>query len=146
MSFAMWLGDDDDNATVRAVDRHGVTAGGRAARDATSSTRRRRFEALYEGKKYVSVIMSVIVPARVEWREAQQKRRMAKMTRQQDARLGRRAFLRTFGVATTVVAATGPLGDQARADTEKPDERRKSRYRETDHVKTFYRVNRYPAK
>ena len=68
------------------------------------------------------------------------------MTRQQDARLGRRAFLRTFGVAATVVAATGPLGDQARADTEKPDERRKSRYRETDHVKTFYRVNRYPAK
>ena len=68
------------------------------------------------------------------------------MARQQDARLGRRAFLRSFGVAATVVAATGPLGHQARANTETPDERRKPRYRETDHVKTFYRVNRYRAK
>ena len=29
-------------------------------------------------------------------------------------------------------------------DTEKNDEKRKARYKETDHVKTFYRVNRYP--
>jgi hypothetical protein len=71
---------------------------------------------------------------------------MAEMTRQQDERLGRRAFLRTFGVAATAAAATGPLGGQARADTETSDERRKSRYRETDHVKTFYRVCRYPTK
>ena len=68
------------------------------------------------------------------------------MTRQQNALLGRRAFLRTFGVAATAVAATSPLGNEARADTETPDERRKPRYRETDHVKTFYRVNRYPTK
>jgi hypothetical protein len=71
---------------------------------------------------------------------------MVEMTRQQDARLGRREFLRTFGVAASAVAATGLLGDQARADTETRDERRKPRYRETDHVKTFYRVNRYPTK
>ena len=64
----------------------------------------------------------------------------------QDARLGRRAFLRTFGVAASAVASTGPLGDQARADTETPDEKRNPRYRETDHVKTFYSVNRYPTK
>jgi hypothetical protein len=71
---------------------------------------------------------------------------MVEMTRQQDARLGRREFLRTFGVAASAMATTGPLGDPARADTETRDERRKPRYRETDHVKTFYRVNRYPTK
>jgi len=68
------------------------------------------------------------------------------MTKQQNASLGRRGFLRTFGVAATAVVATSPLGNQTRADTETPDERRKPRYRETDHVKTFYRVNRYPPK
>ena len=35
---------------------------------------------------------------------------------------------------------------EARADSEKPDEKTKSRYKETDHVKKFYSVNRYPAK
>jgi hypothetical protein len=34
----------------------------------------------------------------------------------------------------------------ARADSETEDEKRKARYRETEHVKTFYRVNKYPAK
>ena len=33
----------------------------------------------------------------------------------------------------------------AKADNETNDEKRKSRYRESDHVKTFYRVNRYPS-
>ena len=32
------------------------------------------------------------------------------------------------------------------ADTENNDEKRKARYKETDHIKTFYRVNRYPTK
>jgi hypothetical protein len=31
------------------------------------------------------------------------------------------------------------------ADTENNDEKRKARYRETEHVKTYYRVNRYPG-
>ena len=31
------------------------------------------------------------------------------------------------------------------ADTETNDEKRKARYKETDHVKAFYRVNRYPG-
>jgi hypothetical protein len=35
---------------------------------------------------------------------------------------------------------------EAKADTESSAEKRKARYRETDHVKTFYRVNRYPTK
>ena len=30
------------------------------------------------------------------------------------------------------------------ADSESNDEKRKARYRETDEVKTYYRVNRYP--
>jgi hypothetical protein len=44
------------------------------------------------------------------------------------------------------LAATSaaPLATAAKADTETNDEKRKSRYRETEHVKTYYRVNRYP--
>ena len=59
--------------------------------------------------------------------------------------LGRRDFLRTLGVGTAAVAASGPLVHEAHADTETNDEKRKARYRETEHVKTFYRVNRYPS-
>lgn len=57
---------------------------------------------------------------------------------------GRRDFLRTLGVGATAAAAAGTLTGKATADTETTDEKRKSRYRETEHVKTFYRVNRYP--
>jgi hypothetical protein len=59
---------------------------------------------------------------------------------------GRREFLRTLGAGATVAAAAGgPLASEAHADTETNDEKRKSRYRETAEVKTFYRVNRYPS-
>ena len=58
--------------------------------------------------------------------------------------VGRREFLRVLGAGATAAAAT-PLATQAKADTENNDEKRKSRYKETDHVKTFYRVNRYPS-
>jgi hypothetical protein len=58
--------------------------------------------------------------------------------------VGRREFLRVLGVGATAAAAT-PLATQAKADTETNDEKRKTRYKETDHVKAFYRVNRYPA-
>jgi len=59
--------------------------------------------------------------------------------------VGRREFLRTLGAgATAAAAASGPLAGAARADSESNDEKRKARYRETEHVKTFYRVNRYP--
>jgi hypothetical protein len=58
----------------------------------------------------------------------------------------RREFLRTLGIgATAAAAAGGPLAVEARADTETNDEKRKSRYRETAEVQTFYRVNRYPS-
>ena len=59
-------------------------------------------------------------------------------------RLGRRAFLRALGVGATAAAASaGLLAGEAVADTETNEEKRRSRYRETEHVKTYYRVNRY---
>jgi hypothetical protein len=61
------------------------------------------------------------------------------------ATVGRREFLRVLGVGATAAAAT-PLATAAKADTETNDEKRKARYKETDHVKAYYRVNRYPAK
>lgn len=67
------------------------------------------------------------------------------MTKERKSMLGRREFLRALGAGATVAAASGQLADEARADTETNDEKRKARYRETDHVKTFYRVNRYPS-
>ena len=68
------------------------------------------------------------------------------MKNQPKGTLGRREFLRSLGAGATVaVAAAGPLAGDARAATESNDEKRKSRYRETEHVKTFYRVNRYPS-
>jgi len=60
------------------------------------------------------------------------------------SKLGRRDFLRALGVGATAAAAAAPLAGGARADTETNDEKRKARYQETEHVKTFYRVNRYP--
>jgi hypothetical protein len=60
------------------------------------------------------------------------------------AEVDRRAFLRTLGAGATVAAASvGSLSGEAVADTESSQEKRKSRYRVTEHVRTFYRVNRY---
>ena len=65
---------------------------------------------------------------------------------QPNSALGRREFLRALGAGATVTAAAAaPLASEALADTENNDEKRKSRYRETAEVKTFYRVNRYPS-
>lgn len=58
--------------------------------------------------------------------------------------LGRRQFLRALGVGAAATAAA-PLATEALADSETNDEKRKARYRETDHVKAYYRVNRYPS-
>jgi hypothetical protein len=61
--------------------------------------------------------------------------------------VGRRDFLRGlgFGAVGAGAAAASPLVGAARADSETNDEKRKARYKETDHVKTYYRVNRYPG-
>ncbi len=58
------------------------------------------------------------------------------------AAFGRRQFLRVLGAGATL--AVSPLVSEAAADSETTDEKRKSRYTESDHVKAFYRVNRYP--
>jgi hypothetical protein len=69
------------------------------------------------------------------------------MKSNQKTTVGRREFLRTLGLGAGVaVTAAAPLAGEARADTENNDEKRKARYKETDHVKTFYRVNGYPKK
>ena len=69
------------------------------------------------------------------------------MKTESKAKVGRREFLRVLGAGAGVAAtAAGPLATSARADTETNDEKRKSRYKETDHVKKFYSVNRYPTK
>ena len=59
-------------------------------------------------------------------------------------KVGRRDFLRALG-AGAGVAVAAPLATVAKADSETNDEKRKARYKETDHVKTYYRVNRYPS-
>ncbi|MPZ55538.1 MAG: twin-arginine translocation signal domain-containing protein [Rhizobiales bacterium] len=69
------------------------------------------------------------------------------MKTEKKATVGRRDFLRTLGLGTGIaVAAVTPLATEAVADSESSSDRRKARYKETDHVKAFYRVNRYPSK
>jgi hypothetical protein len=69
------------------------------------------------------------------------------MSNEKEAKVGRRDFLRKVGVGAVGAGATlaTPLIPSARADSESNDEKRKARYQETDHVKEYYRVNRYPA-
>jgi hypothetical protein len=60
--------------------------------------------------------------------------------------VGRRDFLRALGAGAGVAAVSAaPLATEASADSENSNEKLKSRYKETDHVKTCYRVNRYPT-
>ena len=61
--------------------------------------------------------------------------------------VGRRDFLLKVGIGTVGAGATlaTPLVAPAQADSETEEEKRKARYKETDHVKAFYRVNRYPG-
>jgi hypothetical protein len=69
------------------------------------------------------------------------------MKNEKKATVGRRDFLRKVGVGAVGAGATlaSPLIAPARADSENDDEKRKARYKETDHVKAYYRVNRYPG-
>jgi hypothetical protein len=54
----------------------------------------------------------------------------------------RRSFFRAGG-GVAMAAAAAVLPTQEAEATESQAERTKARYSETDHVKTFYRVNRY---
>ena len=66
------------------------------------------------------------------------------MTKQGERGLGRRRFFRVLGAGVAASAAP-PLATKAVADSESNDEKRKARYRESEEVKTYYRVNRYPS-
>jgi hypothetical protein len=65
-----------------------------------------------------------------------------------EKKVGRRDFLRALGAGAGVaVTASGPLAEEAAADSEPNDEKRKARYKsDSAEVQAFYRVNRYPAK
>jgi hypothetical protein len=67
------------------------------------------------------------------------------MKRDDRARIGRRDVLRALGAGAGAAAMAPQFASEARADTESNDEKRKARYKETDHVKAYYRVNRYPG-
>ena len=67
------------------------------------------------------------------------------MKRNDKATVGRREFLRTLGAGAGLAAtAAVPLATKAEA-AELDADKKKTRYRETEHVKTFYRVNGYPT-
>ena len=61
--------------------------------------------------------------------------------------VGRRDFLRNVSVGAIGAGAAlaAPLIAPAEADSENDDEKRKARYKVTEDVKNFYRVNRYPS-
>jgi hypothetical protein len=69
----------------------------------------------------------------------------AAMRENDKAKVGRRDFLRVIGAGAGAAAVAPAMTVEARADSENNDEKRKARYKETDHVKAFYRVNRYPS-
>jgi nitrous oxide reductase len=61
------------------------------------------------------------------------------------AKIERRGFLKALGLGAGA-AATGAVGDAALSPavaSESKNDRTKARYKETDHVKAYYRTNRY---
>jgi hypothetical protein len=58
--------------------------------------------------------------------------------------VGRRDLLRGLG-AGVAASATAPIASEAQAETWNEAERQKARYRLSDHIKDYYRVNRYPS-
>jgi len=67
------------------------------------------------------------------------------MTTESQSKIGRRGFFRIVG-AGAAAGTIAPLAPRAAVARETDDEKRKARYRESDEVKTYYRVNRYPPK
>jgi hypothetical protein len=68
------------------------------------------------------------------------------MKQDSKAKVGRRDFLRVLGAGAGAAITPAVLVTEAHADSETNDEKRKARYKaDSDEVKTFYRVNRYPS-
>lgn len=55
----------------------------------------------------------------------------------------RRGFLRSIGGASVAGAAVAVGAAPPAAAVENDADKKKARYKETDHVKAFYRTNRY---
>jgi hypothetical protein len=68
---------------------------------------------------------------------------MDKIEDKKDRALDRRSFFRASSGAAVVAAAAIATGAEPAIAAESETERKKARYKETEHVKTFYRVNRY---
>jgi len=66
------------------------------------------------------------------------------MKQKQKTTVGRRGFLRVLG-AGAAAASAAPLVAIPAIAVESDADKKKARYRESDEVKTFYRVNRYPS-
>ena len=67
------------------------------------------------------------------------------MKQQDKTKLGRRDFLRAVGAGAGVaVTAAAPFATEAAA-AESDADKKKARYKETDHVKAYYKVNRFPS-
>jgi phospholipase C len=60
-----------------------------------------------------------------------------------DKTVDRRGFLRAMGGASTVAVAVAAAPIAATEALAATPEQRKARYQETDHVKAYYRTNRY---
>ena len=68
------------------------------------------------------------------------------MAKEAKETLGRRGFFRLVGAGAAAGAVVPFAAPEAHADSGSDDEKRKARYRESDEVKTYYRVNGYPNK
>ena len=65
------------------------------------------------------------------------------MTAKNEKAVDRRGFLRSIGGASVAGVAVAAGAAAPAAATESAADRKKVRYQETDHVKAFYRTNRY---
>ena len=69
------------------------------------------------------------------------------MTNQRETKaVDRRNFLKVLGTgagATTLAAAGAIVGPAATQAAESTADKKKKRYQETDHVRAYYRTNRY---
>ena len=61
-----------------------------------------------------------------------------------DQAVDRRGFLKSVGGASVAAAAVaGAVAPAAAQAVETDADRKKARYRESDHIKAYYRTNRY---
>lgn len=94
-----------------------------------------------EDRTFENVLVTSLDDAELDMSRSQTE---AQSTLKAERKSTRREFLRVLGAGAAVTATATSLATKSIADSETSDEKRKSRYRESTHVKTYYRVNRYP--